>query len=95
MVNDIVRLKCNAKQDVLREKLLKKKSNLEKNFTDQWGKALRDADLPLYVVSNPSSFNWAIRKLLFDTLLGFFVERITVNLRVDLFNKINKVWFPA
>ena len=32
-----------------------------------------------------------IFQLLFDTLLGFFVERITVNLRVDLFNKINKV----
>lgn len=69
MVNDIVLLKCNAKQDVLREKLLQKKSNLEKNFTDQWEKALKDADLPLYVVSNPISFNWAIRKLLFDTLI--------------------------
>lgn len=32
-----------------------------------------------------------IFQLLFDTLLGYFVERITVSVRVDTFNKINKV----
>ncbi len=32
-----------------------------------------------------------IFQLLFDTILGFFVERITICIRVDTFNKINKV----
>lgn len=69
MINDIVRLNCVDKQDILRDKLLKKKSNLERHFKAQWENAMEDLSLPLYIINNPSNFNWAIRKMLFDTLI--------------------------
>lgn len=69
MISDVVRLNYIAKQDILRTKLLAKKENLKKHLTEQWGKAMDDVNLPLYIVNHPSDFNWTIRKLLFDTLI--------------------------
>ncbi len=68
-VNEIIKKYYEPLKDLIKERIIEKKENTEKEFTTKWKNCLKAEDPIKYIIDRPANFNWNIKRMMLEVLL--------------------------
>jgi len=88
LVSDIIRLYYKEMEDELKLELSKKGENIVKSTLGRWSTLKKKKDAIIHVLDHPQTFNWAVRNVMFNSL----IDKGIVALPDDVYEKINDIF---
>lgn len=92
LVSEIIRLYYKEMEDELKLELSKKGKNIVQSTVGRWNALEKNDDTIIHVLENPQSFNWAVKNVMFTSLINNGIITLPDSIQVkikEIFNLRN------